>query len=176
MIKFKTTLYEIKGRIILRLPAEASAKLPTRSQVMAEGTVNNAPFKSPLEPDGKLSHWFEPDKALLKAAHAVAGDTVEVTLQAVKDWVEPEVPTDLKQAIAADPATRALWPEITPLARWEWIRWTRSTLNPDTRAHRIEVAISKMNAGERRPCCWNRNWCTDPTVSKSGILLDPHKV
>jgi hypothetical protein len=140
---------------------------------MVEGTVNGAPFKSPLEPDGKLSHWFEPDEALLKAAHTSIGDEVTVELQAIKEWVEPEVPADLKKAVAADPVARAVWPEITPLARWEWIRWTRSTLNPDTRAHRIEVAISKMNHGERRPCCWNRNWCTDPEVSKSGMLLDP---
>ena len=140
---------------------------------MVEGAVNNATFRTPLEPDGKLSHWFEMDKALLKSAHAATGDTVEVELQPTKDWIEPEVPADLKQAIAADPKTRALWPEITPLARWEWIRWTRSTLNPDTRRHRIEVAISKMDSGERRPCCWNRNWCTDPSVSKSGVLLDP---
>jgi hypothetical protein len=172
-IKFKATLYELKGRTILRLPAAASAELPTRSQVMVEGVVNGAAFKTPLEPDGKLSHWFEMDAALLKAAHAAAGDTVEVELQPTKEWIEPDVPADLKQAIAADPKAQALWHEITPLARWEWIRWTRSTLNPDTRAHRIEVAISKMDSGERRPCCWNRNWCTDPTVSKSGVLLDP---
>ena len=142
---------------------------------MVEGVVNNTPFMTPLEPDGKLSHWFEMDKALLKAAHVGADDTVDVELQATKDWIEPEVPVDLKQALAANPKAHTLWQDITPLARWEWIRWTRSTLNPDTRSHRIEVAISKMDSGERRPCCWNRNWCTDPSVAKSGILLNPGK-
>ena len=42
----------------------------------------------------------------------------------------------------------------------------RATHNPETRSRRIEVALSKIKAGERRPCCFNRNQCTEPEVSK----------
>jgi hypothetical protein len=34
--------------------------------------------------------------------------------------------------------------DITPLARWDWIRWIGATRNPDTRAIRIEKALSKL--------------------------------
>lgn len=169
-ITFKTKLFKIGSWTILQLPQEASAKLPSRGQTMVEGTVNGMPIKTPLEPDGKWSHWVRVDNLLKNAA---AGDTVAVSLHSIKDWPEPEVPADLRKAIAANAKVSALWQRITPLARWEWIRWTRATEKSETRRKRIEVAISKMKAGERRPCCWNRNLCSEPTVSKGGVLLDP---
>lgn len=157
----------------MQLPREASAKLPSRGQVVVEGTVNGFHVHAPLEPDGKLSHWVEFDSALQKGAKAVAGDTVSVSIEPSKAWPEPEVPADLREAVAADRQARELWAKITPMARWEWVRWTRATASSETRKRRIEVGISKMKSGERRPCCWNRNLCTEPSVSKSGILLDP---
>lgn len=143
---------------------------------MVEGTINGLPFKTPLEPDGKLSHWFVVDKTLSEAAHVGIGDTVTLAIKPNREWPEPDVPTDLKRAVAAVPQVHALWQHITPMARWEWIRWIRATSRQETRERRIEVAISKLKSGERRPCCWNRNLCTEPSVSKNGVLLEPVQV
>ena len=172
-ISFKTKLYTIASWTILRLPKEVSQQLPSRGQTMVTGMLNGIPFKTPLEPDGNWNHWFSPDAGLLKAAHAAVGDTVEVTIQSIKDWPEPEVPADFMKAVKAEPEIYSLWQHITPMARWEWIRWMRATNNAETRQRRIAVGISKMKSGERRPCCWNRNACTEPAVSKNGVLLDP---
>jgi hypothetical protein len=172
-ITFKTKLYTISSWTILRLPEGASAKLPSRGQVMVEGTINGVHFQTPLEPDGRWSHWFKVDAQLLKAIKATAGDTATLTITPTKKWPEPNVPADLRKVIAADPQVQAFWKDITPLARWEWVRWTRATNKSEIRKRRLEVALSKLKAGERRPCCWNRNLCTEPRVSKNGILLDP---
>jgi len=172
-ILFESKLFKIGSWTILRLPETASAKLPSRGQTMVDGTFNGAHFQTPLEPDGKWSHWFRVDKALLKAASAAAGDTVTLAIKPIKEWPEPDVPADWKSALAADPTAHNLWKIITPMARWEWIRWIRATNRQETRIRRIEVAISKLKAGERRPCCWNRNLSTEPTVSKNGVLLEP---
>jgi uncharacterized protein YdeI (YjbR/CyaY-like superfamily) len=83
------------------------------------------------------------------------------------------VPADLKNALAAAPQAHALWMDITPNARWDWIRWISSTKQPETRRRRIETACSKLKAGERRPCCFNRNLCSEPSISNNGILLEP---
>jgi hypothetical protein len=173
MISFTTQLFNIDSWIILQLPEEVSIQLPSRGQTMVKGTINGAPFKTALEPDGKGSHWFRPDDSLLKAAKATTGDTVELEIESTKDWPEPEVPADIQKALAADAKAHALWKIITPMARWDWIRWIRATLQPETRNRRIEVALSKLKHGERRPCCFNRTMCTEFSVSKSGVLLDP---
>jgi uncharacterized protein YdeI (YjbR/CyaY-like superfamily) len=85
------------------------------------------------------------------------------------------VPADLNKALASDKQANALWVKITPMARWDWLRWIRSTKNPETRRRRVEVALSKLKADNRRPCCFNRNQCTEPEVSKSGVLIEPTK-
>ena len=172
-IRFEATLYNIGSWTILRLPGDESVKLPSRGQTMVKGTINGFQFEAPLEPDGKWSHWLHVDKAMSEAIGAGAGDTVSVAIEPTKNWPEPEVPKDIQAALATHAKAHDLWVKITPMARWEWVRWIRSTGNQETRERRIEVAMSKMKAGERRPCCWNRMLCTEPAVSKSGVLFIP---
>jgi len=175
VISFEARLFKIGDWTILRLPEEASAKLPSRGQVMVEGTIDGVEFQTPLEPDGKSSHWFRVDAKLLKATGAKVGDTVGLSVKAIpnKDWPNPDVPTDLQEALEANSQVYELWQRITPMSRWEWIRWIRATDRGETRKHRIEVGCSKLKSGKRRPCCWNRNLSTEPSVSKNGVLLDP---
>ena len=182
-IRFETTLFQINDWTILRLPVSASAELPSRGMTMVSGTLNGVPFKTVLEPDGRYapgqqisSHWFRPDKKLLVDACAKAGDTVQVSLEATKEWIEPEVPEDLKKALAASPKAEAIWKEISPLAHWDWIRWIRAVKTVETRQKHIDVALDKLNKGMRRPCCFNRNLCSEPYVSHNWALLEPEQV
>lgn len=172
-IHFQTKLFTIDPWVILRLPEDASAHLTSRSQVVVRGTVNGAPIKTVLEPDGKWSHFFKVNEELQKAADIKSGDVVEVELEQIQDWPEPEIPDDLQKALDDNPDVYELWRTVTPMARWEWFRWINATKSAETRAHRIVVSLSKMRKGEKRPCCFNRAMCTDPYVSKGGRLLEP---
>jgi hypothetical protein len=148
---------------------------------MVSGTINSAPFDASLEPDGRYtfeqrsSHWFTPDKNLLDAASAKAGNTVQVSLESIKEWIEPEVPEDLKKALATSPKAEAFWEDITPGAPWDWIRWIRAVKTAETRQKHITVALDKLNKGMRRPCCFNRNPCSEPYVSQNWALLEPNE-
>ncbi len=172
-IRFDTTLLKIGDWIILRLPANASAKLPSRGMTLVEGTINGFRSKIVLEPDGMGGHWFRVDAALRKAAAIDVGNKVSMAVESSAEWPEPEVPADLNKALRSDSEAYALWMHITPMARWDWLRWIRSTNNPETRSRRIKVALSKLKSDKRRPCCFNRNLCTEPEVSKNGVLIEP---
>ncbi len=172
-IRFEAELVKIRAWTLLRLPKSASAQLPSRGMTMVEGTINGSRFQAPLEPDGKGSHWFRVDDTMREAAGADAGDTVTLVIEPAKEWPEPQVPVDVKNALAAVPQAYTLWMTITPKAQWDWIRWIRATNQPDTRRRRIEVACSKLKAGARRPCCFNRNLCTEPYVAHNWVLLEP---
>lgn len=171
-IRFESKIFNIDSWTILRLPKSASAQLPSRGMTMVEGTINGSRFQAALEPDGQGSHWFRVDNTLLGSVGANVGDTVTLAIEPTKEWPEPEVPEDLQSALAADPQVLTLWMDITPMARWDWIRWIRSTKQPQTRRRRIEAACSKLRAGEQRPCCFNRTVCTELSVSKNGVLLE----
>jgi uncharacterized protein YdeI (YjbR/CyaY-like superfamily) len=101
------------------------------------------------------------------------GDKVSIAIEPTRDWPEPDVPPDLAKALtAAANKIHDIWHDITPMARWEWVRWVNATANRDTRRRRVEVTISKMDHGKRRPCCFDLSACTDPAVSKNGKLRD----
>jgi hypothetical protein len=173
-LRFDATLSKIDKSTVLRLPEKASAKLPSRGQVAVQGKINGHRFQSVLEPDGHFGHWMRIDGKLQKSAALGAGHTATLEIEPIKAWPEPKVPQDLETALsAAAPKIQGLWKAITPMARWEWVRWVNATPNPDTRKRRVEVSISKMNNGKRRPCCFNLASCTDPNLSKNGRLIEP---
>lgn len=70
------------------------------------------------------------------------------------DGTVHKLPDDFKKAITSDKKALALWQDITPLARNEWICWVTSGAKAETRVKRIQVGLDKMRRGERRPCCW----------------------
>ena len=99
----------------LILPKDASAKLPSRSMTAIEGTINGFPFQATLEPDGQKSHWLKVDRKLREAAGAEAGDVVTLKIVPAAEEPEPEVPADLRKALAAAAAkARALCRTLRP--------------------------------------------------------------
>lgn len=141
----------------LVLPTTASAKLPTRSMVSVDGTLQDQPFKATLEPDGEGSHWFKVSKALREKSDATYGDTVTLVITPASKEPEPKVPADLKASLAANGAALATWKDITPVARRDWIHWITSGKKAETRVKRIDVACDKLAKGDRRACCFDRS-------------------
>lgn len=150
----------------LTLPKNASAKLPSRSMTAIEGTINGFAFRATLEPDGEGSHWLKVDREMREAAGAEAGDLVTLEIAPAADEPEPSVPTDLETALAAAaPKARALWSDITPIARRDWIHWITSAKKAETRVRRVANACSMLAAGKRRACCFDRSGMYSKSMS-----------
>lgn len=162
-IRFKAKLFRPaetgKGGswTFLTLPKNASAKLRSRGMTTVEGTINGSPFRATLEPDGQKGHWLKVERKLREAAGAEAGDAVTLEMAPVGEEPEPKVPADLRKALATVPKARALWSDITPMARRDWIHWIASARQAETRTRRIKNACSMLLAGKRRPCCFDRS-------------------
>ena len=163
-IRFKAKLFrpaesaEGDAWTFLVLPKAASAKLPSRSMTAVEGTLNGVAFHAMLEPDGQKSHWLKVDRKLREAAGAEPGDDVALEIAPPAEEPEPQVPADLQKALAAAaPKARALWSDITPIARRDWIHWIISAKQAETRARRISSACDMLASGKRRVCCFDRS-------------------
>jgi hypothetical protein len=141
----------------LILSKAASAKLPTRGMTTVEGTINGAPFRAALEPDGQGSHWLKLSRKMRDAAGASVGDVVLLEIMPAEKELEPRVPADLRKALSAAPKARALWSNITPVARRDWIQWITSAKRAETRARRVENACEMLADGKRRVCCFDRS-------------------
>jgi hypothetical protein len=178
-IRFTTDVIVLGERSIIRFPSEASAALPSRGQVAVTGVLNGKLFDAVVEPDGARGHWLSINGGLGEAASGdgaasaslIEGDAVTVEIERNDAWPEPKVPSEFEVALAQTPAAAETWTDITPMARWEWVRWVTATRSPETRERRVEVSISKLGKGMRRPCCFDLSSCTDPELSKNGKLL-----
>lgn len=166
-ITFDAEVETLGDRVLVRLPAEASAELPSRGQVAAEAVVDGAEFPTVVEPDGMRGHWLNLDDQ----TGLSDGQSVHVSLTPTKAWPEVVVPEDLRSALDEAGDLDDIWESLTPMARWEWVRWIKATKSEATRAKRVGVAIDKLENGKRRPCCFDLSSCTDPELSKSGKLI-----
>jgi uncharacterized protein DUF1905/bacteriocin resistance YdeI/OmpD-like protein len=147
-IRFQAETRKIGRWTIVRLPDDASAKLPSRGQVAVKGVMDRHAFQTVLEPDGRRGHWLKVDKKLRQALALSEGETVAIEVEPTKDWPEPDIPKDFQTALADAPDLSELWKDITPMARWEWVRWIKATKNPETRKRRVQVSISKLRSGK----------------------------
>jgi hypothetical protein len=83
---------------------------------------------------------------------------VSLEIAPVAEEPEPRVPADLRTAFAAaHPTARAVWSDITPVARRDWIQWIESAKREATRLKRIESACDMLAKGKQRPCCFDRS-------------------
>ena len=137
-----------------------------------KGVLSGHDFRTVLEPDGRRGHWLKLDKKLRQALAVSDGDTLALEVEPTKHWPEPDIPKDFQTALDDAPDISETWEDITPMARWEWVRWINATRNPETRKRRVQVSISKLRSGKRRPCCFDLAACTDPDLSKNGKLVE----
>ncbi len=77
-----------------------------------------------------------------------------MTKKEIAGGVVHKLPSDLQKVLLSDCKILAVWEDITPLARNEWICWITSGKKVETRYIRITKALSKLKGGMRRPCCW----------------------
>ncbi len=62
-----------------------------------------------------------------KTIGAKEGGVVSLEIEPIKEWPEPVVPDDLKEALTRSSRVESVWKDITPGARWDWIRWINAT-------------------------------------------------
>lgn len=74
--------------------------------------------------------------------------------KAIPAGVAHTLPKDLREALVSDKTALAVWEDITPLARNEWICWVTFVKKDETRKEHVKRVVSELKEGMRRPCCW----------------------
>jgi hypothetical protein len=136
--------------VSLDLPLKVSAKLPSRGTVPIAGRINGFPFRTSVMPDGKGSHSMMVNKAMREGGKVDPGDEVTVVFDVDTSSREPDTPTDLRKAIAASAKAKAMWADITPRSRGEWVEHVEDAKKAETRARRIAKTVERLASGDRR--------------------------
>lgn len=86
------------------LPKHVSDILPRRGRTTVDMQIGGIDFQATLEPDGQLGHWLKIGNDILIAAGASIGDEISLRITPAEREPEPEVPSDLMNALAANTA------------------------------------------------------------------------
>ena len=81
-------------------------------------------------------------------------ESISVSKKRISEGVIHTVPADLRKALIAVPKARAVWNDLTPLARNEWICWVTIVKKLETRKEHVRRVCEDLLNGKRRPCCW----------------------
>ena len=167
-IRFNTKLSE--G--ILTFPKNASLKLPTQSKTMIEGTINNLPFRAPVNQDNRGSHYVRVNKAMKKDLGIIDSNKVSTEITRVGVESETRVPADLNKALKTTSKSLVSWLDITPMARRDWIFSICTSKQSETRKRRIEKARDMLASGKRRLCCFpGIKWMMKKNAKTCGMWL-----
>jgi len=136
--------------VFLPIPFNVEEVFGTKTRVPVTGTVNGSPFRNHLLPEGDGTHAMAFGKDLQIATGAKAGDLVSVKLTLDEAERTVDVPAELQEALAADPAAGAIFEALAYSHKKEYAQWIAEAKKPETRSTRIAKALEMLKAGKKR--------------------------
>jgi hypothetical protein len=145
-MRFRTTvLLGGKTATGLLVPAEVVEALDAGRQPKVHVTIGGHTYRSTVAVRG--GQFLIPLSAENRTAAGVAaGDEVEVELTLDTAPREVEVPADLAEALATDPAARKVFDGLPFTHRKEYVRWIEEAKKPETRANRVTKTVEKLKS------------------------------
>ncbi len=134
----------------LLIPFDVNEAFGTKGRVSVSGTINGAPFRNSLMPEGDGTHAMMVNKGLQTAAKARAGDLVAVALRRDDTERTVEVPAELQRALKSHAVAKAFFAKLSYSCRKEYADWIAGAKQAATRESRAAKALEMLAAGQKR--------------------------
>lgn len=134
----------------LQIPFNVETEFGSKARVPVAGTLNGAPFRSSLMPEGDGTHSMVVSKDLQAGAKARAGDRVTVAIHVDTAERIVTVPAELQQALGADAKAAAVFAELAYSHKKEYADWIGGAKRPETKAARVAKTIELLKSGAKR--------------------------
>ncbi|MEV6608149.1 YdeI/OmpD-associated family protein [Kutzneria sp. NPDC051319] len=146
-MRFRTTvLLGGKTATGLPVPAEVVEGLQAGRQPKVNVTIGGHTYRSTVAVRG--GQFLIPLSAENRTAAGVtAGDEVDVDVTLDTAPREVEVPADLTEALATDPAARKIFDGLPFTHRKEYVRWIEEAKKAETRQTRVAKTLSQLKDG-----------------------------
>jgi hypothetical protein len=130
----------------LPIPFDVEAVFGTRARVPVRGTLNGCAFRNSLQPNGDGTHSMPVNRELRRSAAAGPDDLVEVVIERDEASREPEIPTELGEALAGEPEIEALFERLSVSHKQEFVEWINTAKKPETRCRRVDKTLEMLRA------------------------------
>jgi hypothetical protein len=132
----------------IEIPFDVQKVFGTRARVPVRGTINSFPYRSSIMPMGG-KHWMVVNRQMREGAKAKAGDMVSVVMERDDEPRTVETPADFASALKTNQTAQAAWDKSSYTHRKEYVRDIEGAKRPETRARRIDKAISELAARDQ---------------------------
>ena len=151
MKRFRVTLekHEHSEAAIVTIPFDVQKVFGTRARVPVRGTINGFAFRSSIFPTGDGRHYMVVNREVRAGAKVKGGDTVTVHMELDDELRTIEPPADLRRALKANKTARAAWEKLSYTHQKEYAAAVAEAKRPETRARRIEKAVTELTAGKK---------------------------
>ena len=89
------------------------------------------------------------NRTLREGARIKAGEVIEVFMETDDEPRVVEPPEDLKKALAADAAARAVWDKLSYTHRKEFVLAIEDAKKPETRARRVKKTLEELRSKKK---------------------------
>jgi hypothetical protein len=134
-----------KGWSGLAVPSEF---LGLRRRAWLRGTINGFDFWVSAQPMSDGNHWVTINREMRAEMDLVGDEDVEVEFTLADGPPQLEVPADLRKALDANPAAKAVFDQMSHNHRKEYLRWIREAKRTETRSRRIATTVEEIVATE----------------------------
>jgi len=112
-------------------------------------TIDGEPYRGALVRMGGPQHMLIVIKEIRERIGKQAGDEVEVTLEEDLEPRVVETPTDLRDALAANPQAQSFFETLSYTHRKEYVRWIEEAKREPTRVSRVARTVELLSEGKR---------------------------
>ncbi len=133
------------GGAVARIPDELVGPLGGLKQMRMTGTLNGVPMRTSTMPYSG-AFYVGLHKAVREQADVAVGDDVEIELTRDESPRVLELAPELEAALADDPGLRSRFEALSFSRRRELADPIREAAKPETRAARLEKALTSLRA------------------------------
>ena len=135
------------GGAVVLMPDDVSEAMGGRKQFRVTGTVNGVPMKSSTFPYKGEGLWLGVHKAMREKAGLEFGDTLQFEISRDDAPRVLELAPELEAALTAEPALRDRFEALSFTRRRELADPIADAKKPETRAARLDKALSALREG-----------------------------
>jgi len=134
------------GGIAIRVPFDPDEAWGAKDRHYVAGSIHGFRARGRLVNRGS-DPYLELGPSWCRTGVVNPGDRVPVVLEPEGPQFD-DLPPDLRDALAADPAARRAFESLATFYRNGFVRGVETAKRPDTRARRIAETIDALRAGE----------------------------
>jgi hypothetical protein len=112
-------------------------------------TIDGETYRGTLVRMGSPRHMLIVLKEIRQKIGKSFGDEVSIELEQDHEPRQVELPTDLQQALQANPAAQAVFDRLSYTHQREYVRWITEAKREQTRLRRIQQTIEMLIRGKR---------------------------